>query len=541
MLRRFALLLFMFLLPALLVSAEQHQAAMVPAADGVKLATDVYLPDSGGPAFPVVLERSVYPRPGKGEMWTKLGMAYVVQSTRGRFGSEGTFKPFADDGWSGAQDGAATVKWVLAQPWCNGKVASVGTSATGISAALLAPATRDVACQIFMDTSSSAADFMVYQGGVFRKALTEGWLEHGVQSADYATTWNAIAPSEPYWDDYDAIAKGPDITAPGLHVGGWWDIFAGSTVNAFMARQHHGGEGAKGNQKLVMRPTTHGPWGDQDLALPENFDEFRVTPYRTAFITHWMLGADTGITKQPAVNYYVIGDDQHFDGPGWEWRTADDWPPYGDAHHDVYLAPEGTLSGTAPAAEQSLEFSFDPNNPVPTVGGQNLLLPAGPKDQRAVGDRADVVKFRTAELSAPMETTGHFEVMLAVSSDAPDTDFTAKLVDIYPDGREILMLDSIQRVKYRSGGHEVSPVLTPGEVVEVTIDLGHISWVFNKGHRVGLHISSSNYPRFAVNPNTGEDVVADPARMRVAKNRIHVGGAHGSRLVLPLRPGEPMP
>lgn len=520
------------LLATAAVCAPALETVDVPMDDGVTLVTDIFTPVDGGPAWPVLLERSVYPRPAKGDAWTKLGVVYVVQSVRGRFGSGGEFKPFADDGWTGHRDGVTTVNWILDQPWCNGTIGTVGTSATGISTALLGPATTKLACQVFMDTSADVAGCMVYQGGVFRKSLAEGWLQHGVQCAEYAQVWKGEPPLGDYWRPYDAIAMAADTTSPGLHVGGWWDIFARSTVEHFMARQYRGGPGAKGTQTLVMRPTVHGDWGEQDLKLPDNFDDFRVTPFRKDFVKRWLFGEVAGIAGAPAVHYYIVGDDTDFDGPGWEWRTATDWPPFPTKDYVLYLAPDGLLATTAPDTEGSRTYTFDPRDPVPTVGGQNLLLPAGPKDQRAVGDRSDVLKFVSAPLAAPMEATGHFTATLFVSTSAPDTDFTAKLVDVYPDGREILMLDGIQRLKYRNGVSPLPPV-APGDVVELTVDLGHISWVFNTGHRVGVQVSSSNYPRFAVNPNTGDDFVADESSMRPAENTVYLGGAHTSCLVLP--------
>jgi putative CocE/NonD family hydrolase len=180
---------------------------------------------------------------------------------------------------------------------------------------------------------------------------------------------------------------------------------------------------------------------------------------------------------------------------------------------------------------------YDPNNPVPTHGGANLILPAGPFNQQELGLRDDVLTFTTPVLDAPIEITGRVTVRLYVSSDAPDTDFTAKLVDIYPDGREILMMDSIQRVKFRNGFREADP-LPPGEVGLVEIDLWSISLIVNAGHRIGLHVSSSNYPRFEVNPNTGEDFPPEDETvvMPAAQNTVYMDANRPSALLLPIRP-----
>jgi predicted acyl esterase len=526
---------------ALACPAPAGQEHLVPMSDGVRLVTDVFLPEEGGPSWPVVLERSPYPRPQNDQGWNRLGIAYVVQSVRGRFGSEGTFRPFADEGWGEHTDGADTVRWILEQPWCNGKVGTYGGSATGLTSALLGPATDKLSFQIIQEAAGNFRKHLAYEGGVLHKALVEGWLEFGVQAPEYAQVWKDQPPSSPYWDYYDADALAERINAPGLHVGGWWDIFGNATVEMFLRRQHHGGPGAKGNQKLIMRPAGHGPWGRQDLKFPPNFDEFRITPYRKRLAQYWFTGVDDGVAGDPAVRYYTVGDDRFFDGPGWEWRTADDWPPFPNPPTPYYLRADGTLDTQAPDdASASRTYAFDPANPVPTRGGQNLTIDYGPYDQRPVSSRPDVLAFVTAPVEAPLETTGHFLVELYVASDAPDTDFTAKLVDVYPpdDGREILMLDSIVRARYRNCLTQPAPPLTPGEVVKVTIDLGHISWIFNTGHRIGLQISSSNYPRFEVNPNNGRELPNADVPSRVANNTVFFDRDRPSRILLPVRKGE---
>ena len=522
----------------LAIGALAQDDHMVPMPDGTQLMTVVHKPSRGEGPWPVILERTPYPRPPKSARWTNRGVVYVVQSVRGRFGSEGEFHPFADEGWGEHQDGAGTVQWILEQPWCNGKVGTYGGSATAIASGLLAPATSSLACQILQDGSADFTDNLAYQGGVFRKSLVETWLAVGVQSPEYADVWKAQAPESDYWLHYDANARVESITAPALHVCGWWDIFANSTMEYFMQRQARGGVGAKGNQKLVMRPAAHGPWGAQSLKFPKNFDEFRVTPYRVRFAKYWLAGEKNGIMGEPAVNYYTVGDDTSFEGPGWEWRTADAWPPFPTEETAYYLSDSGTLSTDAsPLKASCMTYDFDPDDPAPTTGGQNLALPYGPFDQRPVSARPDVLAFTTTTLEEPLETTGHFAVRLHISSDAPDTDFTAALVDVYPEGdeREILMLDNIRRAKYRLGNRKPAPPLKEGEVVVVEIDLGHISWIFNTGHRIGLHVSSSNHPRFEVNPNNGQALPSEEHPSRVARNTVHVGQDHPSSVLLPVR------
>ena len=307
-----------------------------------------------------------------------------------------------------------------------------------------------------------------------------------------------------------------------------------------MTRQYKGGQGAKGNQRLIIGPHAHGKYNDEAaLKLPEDNEALRLSHHERAFFSCWLKGESTGIEKLPPVYYYVIGDDTDADSPGMEWRTANDWPPFPAESTAYYLADGGLLTTDESTASATASFTYDPADPFPTFGGQNLILPKGPFDQRTINEgRSDLLKFASEPLSEPMEITGHVSARLFVSTDAPDTDFTVKLIDIYPKGddREILMLDNIQRVKFRNGCDAPAPLLTSNEdVVEVEIDLWSISWVFNTGHRIGLQVSSSNYPRFEKNPNTGDDFpTAD--NMRVAHNTVHMGSSHPSAVVLPVRP-----
>jgi putative CocE/NonD family hydrolase len=242
----------------------------------------------------------------------------------------------------------------------------------------------------------------------------------------------------------------------------------------------------------------------------------------------------------PKVHYYVMGADTP-NAPGNEWRTAETWPPLQTQETAFFLGAEGALSEAVPDGEDAWqEFTFDPNNPYPTWGGANLLpnLVSGPYDQRKYSEtRQDLLKYVSEPLAEPLEIVGRIKVRLFVSSDAPDTDFTAKLVDIYPegDGREILMLDNIRRVKTRNGFEEAaSPLQGQDDVVDIEVDMWSIAWVFEKGHHVGLHISSSNYPRFDVNPNTGAEQPLPGEEMRIAHNRVHIGKNTPSALLLPV-------
>jgi putative CocE/NonD family hydrolase len=236
--------------------------------------------------------------------------------------------------------------------------------------------------------------------------------------------------------------------------------------------------------------------------------------------------------NEPAVKYYVMGDVSDPKAPGNEWRTAKMWPVPSQVT-SFYLLPGGGLGEKVPSVQESADsYLYDPKNPVPTIGGANLNIKKGPMDQRAIGDRKDVLKFSTPVLDSPVEVTGRIEAEIWAESDAPDTDFMVKLVDVYPDGTERLVLDSAFRARFREGFHR-EVFMKKGEVYKFKLDLWSTSLIFNKGHRIALHVTSSNDPRFDPNPNTGSPLRAD-LETRVATNAIHHDRKHPSRILLPV-------
>jgi len=537
--RYLIVLTLLVLAPAGLGQAPKPETAMVAMGDGVHLATDVYLPQGEGP-FPVVLARSYYPRAmggAFGAVMTGKGMAFVIQDDRGRGESEGEDRVFADDGWGEHRDGEDTVNWIREQDWCNGKVATFGMSALGITQYLLSGTGVKLDAQAVWVGSGDFYGQLSYRGGVFRKNLIEGWTAAN-KSSHIVPVWQSHPSDDAFWKGFDSDARAGQATAPTLHFGGWWDIFSQGTIDAFAARQHNGGDGAKGKQWLIMGAWTHGGApGNKvgELPLQEN-NGYDMNAASLAFLGHWLLGGESEVVDGPAVRYYTVGDTSDPEAPGNEWRTAEDWPPFETVETPVYLAADGTLAWE-PQSAPALSFTFDPADPCPTHGGTNLILPAGSFDQSELAERPDVLAFATEPLEAPVEITGRVKVRLFVSSDAPDTDFTAKLLDIYPDGRAMQMVDGIQRVKYRNGFEKPDP-LDPGTVGELEIDLWSISLIVNKGHRIGLHVSSSNYPAFELNPNTGEDFPAEGGEMRKAVNTVYMDAEHPSALLLPVRPQE---
>ena len=512
---------------------------MAPMTDGTRLATDVHLPDGEGP-FPAILVRSTYSRNQNMNAFISMGFAAVVQDIRGMMNSEGEPHVFYYDGWRpGVTDGADTVAWIKKQEWSNGKIGTTGTSALAMTQVLLAPATTGIQAQYLRMSPSNFYHDVVYLGGVFRKNLVEGWLA-AIGQPQTIQIYRDIPRYNEFWSYYNTVAAADRITVPGLFVNGWYDIFSQGTIDAFVAREERGGPGARGRNYLVMSWATHGADTTEDYKLNDNRFDLSVNDIRDKFFAYHFLGQSDALDDVPKVHYYVLGADTP-QAPGNEWRTAEAWPPFPTEEASFYLTGDDMLTRNAAETPSAWhEFTFDPTNPYPTHGGANLLpnLVSGPYDQRKHSEtRTDMLAFATAPLDAPVEIVGRVQVRLFVSSDAPDTDFTAKLLDIYPDGdeREILVLDNIRRVKTRKGFDQVAPPLNGhDDIVEIEVDLWSTAWIFNTGHRIGLHISSSNYPRFDVNPNTGADHPAPGEEMRRAINRVHTGTAHPSVLLLPV-------
>jgi len=475
----------------------------------------------------------------------KQGFAVVVQDVRGMGGSTGSPIMFYYDGWrSGLTDGADTIAWVKSQPWCNGRIGTHGDSALAMTQMMMAPATRGVCAQYLSLVPSNFYADVAYHGGVFLENLVEGWLLL-VGQPQVTDLYKAHSRYDDFWSYYDAVARASEITAPGIFVNGWYDIFAQGTINGFLSREKDGGEGARGKNYLIMRWTAHEGEQTNEYAFNENRHSLDIGDLRNRFMAAHLKGDEHALDGVPKVQYYIMGDDRDPNAPGNEWRSAETWPPYPITEKPFYLASDNTLSAAPSAGSaDSLGFTFDPRDPYPNYGGANLMpnMKWGPYDQRKYSTtRKDLLKFVSPPLDEPLEIAGRVRVRLHVSSDAPDTDFTAKLVDVFPEGdsREILMLDNVRRVKTRFGFGDPAPLLKgPEEVVEIDIDLWSIAWVFNKGHRIGLHVSSSNWPRYEVNCNTGADHPAPGCEMRAAKNRVHMDKDHPSALYLPVKAAQ---
>jgi predicted acyl esterase len=515
------------------------QTERVPMADGVKLATDVYLPSKGKAPYPTILIRTPYNKASMKGIAANLGpqgYAVVVQDMRGRFESEGHHAIiFGNDGLGGKhRDGHDTLRWIASQPWSNGKVVSWGASALGIVQNMAAPGAPEalkgqVVIMAFSDYYHQAA----YQGGVWRKELLEGWLKATGMEEGNLETFLKHPTYDDFWKALSTDAHADQVNAPGVFIGGWHDIFVQGTINSFVNINRRGGPAARGKCFLVIGPQAHGTYTEapeypQATKAPLNL----LAPMNV--ISRWLSGEAAAGEKIQPVHYYVMGPLDKPSGPGNHWRSADTWPPQARSARD-YLHPEGKLSTAHPAGNHQLTFRYDPANPVPTRGGQNLQISKGPMDQRPVENRPDVLLFTSEPLAEPVEVTGRIRARLFVGSDCPDTDFTVKLTDVYPDGRSMLVTDGIRRASLRKSFSKPEP-LKPGEVYELEVDLWSTSQVFDRGHRIRIAVSSSNAPRFEPNPNTG-DPHPVAGRTRVANNTVYFSADRPSHIELPIYEG----
>lgn len=560
----------------------------VPMRDGVKLATDVYRPADDA-RHPVVLLRLPYNKEQPALLFlagdilriAHAGYAVVVQDCRGTWQSEGSFSPFFQE----AADGVDTMAWAAAQPWSSGAVGTMGASYYGATQWLAAgeapPALKAMAPFI---TTDQYYDKWTYQGGAFQLGFILQWATatFGVAeavrrfvagSADGASIGDAIANAdrvaERYWHtplaelpglgdrapyvadwlahpDYDdywkAIApreRYDAVTAPALNFGGWFDLFLGGTLANYCALK------SRVRQKLVIGPWVHGynggVYAERNFGLMAHDAVADVTAEQIRWFDHYLKGEANGVPTDKPVRIFVMGADH--------WREEDDWPLPDTDWQRWYLhsggcagssADDGALSRVVPGAEPPDRYVYDPRDPVPTVGGATFLpglfvaANAGPRDQRAVEARPDVLVYTSDVLTRDLEVTGPIVLVLYATSDALDTDFTGKLVDVHPDGRAMLLTDGILRARYRDG-HATPKPLVPGDVVRLEIDLVATSNVFRAGHRIRLEVSSSNFPRFDRNTNTGGMIAREgEADFRRAHNAVWHDAAHASHLILPV-------
>ncbi len=520
--------------------AETH--AMIPMRDGARLSTYLYTPKGPGP-WPVLYEQRYADLRAAGTRKTLARMAaagYVVaaQNFRGTHQSEGTWVGYRGLGWGETRDGFDTVEWLAAQPWSSGKIGTFGGSQAGFAQNFLA-VTRPphLVCQYMTDTGLSLFHEGYRIGGITRPGRFEQMdavCRNPEDNRRLVREWFAHPNYDAYWAEEDCTRHFDQMNVPCFTVGSWFDFMCVGSVESFVGRQHRGGPASRGHQQLRLGPWLHG--GDKgakigELAFPEQA-RFAMADHMLRWFDHYLKGADNGIDREPAVRYYVMGAVGEPGAPGNEWRSADDWPVPTRAR-SYFLQEGGTLSTTAPESERSeTTFLADPLHPA-TIPGRAF---PGARDARDFEKQAEVRTFTTAVLTEPVEWTGMVRADFAFSSSARDTDVIVRLSDVYPDGRSILLMDYVRRVRYREG-YEQERLMVPGEIVRVAFDVGWTSQVINRGHRIRVTVASTGAPFYEPNPNTGEPLTIEPpATTVVASNRIHHDRHHSSRIIAPVGP-----
>ena len=337
---------------------------------------------------------------------------------------------------------------------------------------------------------------------------------------------------------YQFIDRAAETNAPMLHIGGWYDLNMQGALDGFHAFQHGGGDGARGHQYLIVGPWTHSAWGVSDLpggvTYPDNAT-LDLDAIGADFRDYWLKGAPTGVDQWPAVQVYLMGSVEEEDAPGNEWVELDGWPPWSYVK-PWYLDASGGLAGTV-APSGSIPLTIDPNDPVRTMGGANLIVGSGPLLQYLAEDRPDVLTFTSEVLEQPVAIMGPVTARIWIRPDTYDLDLSVRLCDVYPQGsfpeeKSRLVIDGIQRARMRCGDdHEC--FLEPGVATEIEMDLWSTAIVFNAGHQIRVSIAGSNYPRFEVNPNHGGDLNGDDEPV-IAYPEILFGPDHPSRILLPV-------
>ncbi len=546
--------------------------AKIPMRDGVKLSADIYLPKAQD-QFPTVLMRTPYSNNidsliEKGRRLADAGYACVIQDCRGRWDSDGDYYPFRE-----GEDGYDTQEWIGRQAWSNGKIGMAGGSYVGLvqwqsaphrSQFLTCMAPRVICCDYFSG--------LVYPGGAFQLNVLMTWGmrtngrtgqsidfhnwteafrtlpvatmdEQAGRNLSFWKDWVQHATYDAYWDAINDEKRWGEIAAPALNMGGWYDLYAPHTFTNFNGLRLHGRTPAARQSKLIVGPWPHAlststRTGDIDFGAHSMVD---LEMLELRWFDYWLKGIDNGIVDEPPLRLFIMGANQ--------WRDEFEWPLARTTWQKWYLRSrgdantlrgDGALSPQAPADEPADHFVYDPNNPVQTMGGNNCcsphIVPWGPYDQRPVEMRGDVLCYTSAPLEADLEVTGPIRLVLYAATDGPDTDWTAKLVDVSPTGYAKNLCDGIIRARYRESLTNPA-LLAADQIYEYTIEVGVTGNVFRSGHRIRVEISSSNFPRFDRNPNTGHELGMD-AEMRVARQTVVHTPAYPSHIVLPVIPTQ---
>ena len=511
---------------------------ITPMRDEVKLAGNLYLPAGQGP-FPCIVQRTPYGKdamfasPAGAKKYTDAGYAYFVQDVRGKGRSEGFYAAFIND----AFDGYDTVEWMAKQDWCNGSIGITGASAMGYTSLLAATMNPPHLKAAYIVVAPSTRLTGAYIGGAFKQKDSGDWSRGQGVSEEVIAQSASNYPASSFWDRTEIAEQRKYIDIPIYQYGGWFDIFNEGNVRNFMYLQHEGPVGARGNQKLEMGPFGHGPLSG-DMEYPNgggigNAQGGAESEMR--WWEYWLKGVDNGIMSEPPVKAYMMaGARRGAVSPKNRWMHFGDWPP-APATTNYYLRSDGSLTTEMPRQTAAPKvYMFDPKNPVQTIGGANLTFDRGPMDQRPIGQRQDYLRFQTAPLEKDVVIAGPVSMDLWAATDGSDTDFVVKLVDVYPDGYEAIILDTAIRTRYRNGRmpDEIA-MMTPNAPEKLTLDLWDTAITFEAGHRIAVHVTSSNYPRIDANPNTGGNP-GPGVKTRVAKNTIYMDASKPSAIHLPI-------
>lgn len=574
-----------------LMDIRVERDVAVPMRDGAILRADVFRPEPEG-RYPVLLMRTPYDKSVAmlSYGWfqpirpASEGYVVVVQDVRGRFASEGRFRPFHQE----VDDGFDTVEWAARQAWSNGRVGMFGVSYFGATQ-WLAAAAQPPNLQAIVPglTASDYYDGWTYQGGAFELSFSLMWaasafalpetlrgdhepalkkqLLHGIYGivfdhwpalrhlpvreipafahdvvAPYYKEWLDHPTRDAYWEGVNIENAHARIHTPALNIGGWYDLFIRGTLRNFSGMRENGPtERARDGQRLLVGPWVHGAAlnaqaGHTNFGVAANV---LLEELHMRWFDRWLRDADNGLDAEPPVRVFTMGANR--------WQDFDAWPPREAVMTRYYLHSngaaatvrgDGALSTSPPTDERPDRFVYDPLNPCPTRGGALFPnppdVPPGQFDQAAIEMRPDVLCYTSEPLDRDVEATGPVSVQLWATSSAPDTDFTAKLVNVAPDGTALNLCDGILRARYRNG-FDRAELLPPEEPVALAIDLAGTSNVFLRGHRIRVEVSSSNFPRFDRNTNTGLAIATDGG-LAVAINAVFHDATHPSHIVLPV-------
>lgn len=570
------------------LSQPVHEVRMehnvpVPMRDGTALSADIYRPDAEG-KFPVLLLRTPYSNNAPDEIqdskwYAERGYVVVNQDVRGRYDSDGQFYTYRSE----ADDGFDTDEWIAQQPWSDGKIGTVGGSYLGYTQLTQAIRGSQHLKAVAADfTSSNIHDGWVYVDGAFVLGFALPW---GATTVDGHTNqgglydWPAIVKhlpiatadeaaghhnrpyrdwlahpdrNDPYWNNISFEREVNKIAAPVLVIQGWYDIFLRGALRDDMAIRESGAtELARSGKRLMIGPWTHSKGGAGRISNPMlpksgpdrsiDFGPDATLEWKKIYLRwhdHWLKGIDNGVDTEPPVKLFVMGENR--------WRYEQEWPLARTRYTKYYLrsggkantaAGDGGLDIKRPAGAGTDSYIYDPADPVPTLGGNVCcsFVPGGTRNHEPVETRADVLVYTTPALTEAVEVTGPITMKLFAATTAKDTDWVARLIDVHPDGYARNLQDGIVRARYRQGQQQPASLIEPGKVYEYDIDLWATSNVFQPGHRIRIEITSSNFPRFDRNLNTGEDP-ATGTRMEKAQQTIHHSAKYPSHVVLPIVP-----